>query len=305
MRAFVERYAMLFTRHKSFGRKAAEIISLLIKSLRLETMFSADGTPTFGLKWTAPSPPKHSEISEVLAIPKKLSEKSKIPWIIVLDEFQNIVQFEGDINLIAEIRSQTLEQKNVNYVFMGSETTILEKLFSSADEKFFNSVRKEPIGLISREEFSKFIITQFASRGVRVSQETAEAICGWARDIPANVQHFCAVIWDSIPDGVRSFEEKDFGAFLRQEVEYQDEHFLQLWKALTNEADRAILRELANRGPSLMTTEFCYTVGLDKSTVSRRITNLTHGQLGFLLHKRRDGYHFSDPFFEEWVRQKA
>lgn len=305
IKAFIERYAMLFTKHKTFGKKAGEIVSLLIKALKLETSFSEDGTPTFGLKWETPAFPKHSDIAEVLTIPKKLSEKSKKPWIVVLDEFQNIIQFEGDINLLAEFRSAVLEQRNVNYVFMGSETTILERLFSSADEKFFNSVRKEPIGLISRAEFTKFIINQFKKRNVCVSQETAEKVCDWAKDIPANIQHFSAVIWDSIPDDARLFEEKDFPEFLKREVEYQDEHFLQLWKALSNEADRTILRELAKRGPSLMTAKFCYSVGLDKSTASRRILKFTQGQLGFLLHKRRDGYYFSDPFFEEWVRQKT
>lgn len=305
IKGFIERYAMLFTKHKSFGKKAGEIVNLLVRALKLETFFSEDGSPTFGLKWEPPSSPKHSDISEVLAIPKKLSAGSKKPWIIVLDEFQNITQFEGDINFLAEFRSAVSDQRGVNYVFMGSETAILEKLFGSSNEKFFNSARKEPIGLISRAEFKKFIANQFKKRGVCVSQETAEKICEWSKDIPANIQHFCAVIWDSIPDKARSFEEKDFPEFLKREVEYQDEHFLQLWKTLPSEADRAILRELAKRGPSLMTTEFCYSVGLDRSTVSRRISKFIQGQLGFLLHKRRDGYHFSDPFFEEWVRQKT
>lgn len=304
-KAFIEKYAALFTGHRSFGKKAAGIVGMLVKSLRFETTFSDDGTPSFNLKWGSPALPSHSDVSEVLKLPDKLASKSKKPLILVFDEFQTILQFKDEIDIIAEIRSAALGQKNINYVFMGSETSMLERMFSSSDEKFFNSVRKEPVGLIAREEFVKFIISRFAKRGVQINSETADSICKWARDIPADIQHFCAVIWDSLPVSASSFGEKDFPAFLAGEIEYQDERFLQLWKALSGESDRMILRELAFRRHSQMTSEFCHSVGMDKSTISRRLKKLTHGQLGFILHKRRDGYYFSDPFFEEWVRQKA
>lgn len=304
-KTFVEKYAALFTKHRSFGKKAAGIISMLVRSLRLETTFSDSGSPSFGLRWVSPSPPSHADVAEVLALPNGLASKSKKPVIIVLDEFQTAISLKGAVDVIAEIRSATLGQSNINYVFMGSETSMLEKIFSSAEEKFFNSVRKEPVGLIAREEFIPFVIGCFAKRGVHIGPSTADSLCAWARDIPADIQHFCAVIWDALPPSARSCDEKDFPRFLTAEIEYQDERFLQLWKALPSEADRAILRELAMRRHSPMTAEFCSAAGLDKSTASRRLKRLTHGQMGFVLHKRRDGYYFSDPFFEEWVRQKA
>lgn len=145
-RAFVERYAALFTTHASFGKRAGELVNRLIKGLRLETAFSGDGTPIFGLKWGIPSPPRPSDVAQALALPVDLSRKARRPWIIVLDEFQNVSQFKGDANVVAEMRSAIQGHRNINYVFMGSERATLERLFSSADEKFFNSVRKdEPV----------------------------------------------------------------------------------------------------------------------------------------------------------------
>ncbi|MFH1653549.1 MAG: ATP-binding protein [Pseudomonadota bacterium] len=300
---FIEKFSNLFTTHRSFGSKAVKYIGKTIKGIQLKATVGDDGKPVINTSWVSPKNEQSYDIAQVLAIPQMLAEKNESPFIIAIDEFQMIseIQVKG-INLIGELRNQVMRSQNVNYLFLGSEISTLERLFSGSNEKFFSSVQKEFIGYIDRSHFIEYIQSQFEKRDVKTPEEIINFMCDWSKDIPATIQQLAAAIWDFLPDNVKKLSIDLVEQALHEEVARKGVYFMQLWKGLDS-LDQRILQRMASTelsNPNAL--EFYMPLAVDRSTVFRHVNQLSEGKKGYILHKRSDGIHFCDPFFREWIK---
>lgn len=234
-----------------------------------------------------------------------LLSESKKRLLICFDEFQMAKDLDG-ADLIAEMRTAFQRHDMITYVFMGSETGILNELFGSPREKFFNSAVKFHLGPIAREAFTRFIQEKFAMRDISVSVDVCGAIYRWGAGISAHIQHLCSAIWDFMPEGKGAVSAGSIEEVVRNDTDANDGLYLQMWQTIGDAKDQMLLQRLSRaKGLAVSSAEFCGPLSMNPATVTRRLAKIASKTRGVLIHQRASGYAFSDPFFEEWVRRKT
>lgn len=302
---FLERYGTLFTRKTAWASRALQILKTGLKGFKLDIELDEKGSPAASLNWEGKGSVKAQDIQEILLLPQRLAHKNKQRFVICFDEFQ-VSQAISGVDLVAEMRTSFQEQPDVTYIFMGSEMSVLDQLFSSPREKFFNSATKFHVGPISRDDFIQFMKKQFSKRGLSLSHQTGDLLCQWAHDVPAHIQHLCSCLWDLLPSDEREITPDRVQGAVLSDIESRGQFYLQIWQTIGDEKDKLILRRLATAGDlAVSSPEFCLPLSMNPATATRRLRKMVAKTRGAVIHQRSTGYVFSDPFFEEWVRQKT
>lgn len=304
-RSFVERYGALFTQRVPIARRAIDFLKSGLKGFGIDIALSDDGSPTASINWKGPGNMGKQSIPEILDLPQRLATSLKRRFLICFDEFQ-VARDLDEVDLVAEMRAAFQHHDRITYVFMGSETHILNQLFSSPQEKFFSSAVKFHLGPISRDEFARFIQSKFRERNVTVSNEVCDAICQWGEDIPSHIQHLCSAIWDFVPGNRHSISADSIKEVMDSEINFNNDLYLQMWQSAGDAKDQMLLQRLARvKDVAISSAVFCAPLSMNPATVTRRFNKIASRTRGALIHWRSSGYAFSDPFFEEWVRQKT
>ena len=71
---------------------------------------------------------------------EEFAEKKNIYIVMILDEFQHIEKFNYMNETLAAMRSSIQFQKRVQYIFSGSSTTFINKIFAAATSAFWRQV---------------------------------------------------------------------------------------------------------------------------------------------------------------------
>src|SRR5580693_5546691 len=113
---------------------------------------------------------------------------------ICLDEFQQISQFNGGAVENA-IRNQVQEQREVGYVFAGSQPSLMREMLS-ARRPFHKAGPQVFLDKIPAEDWKAFITRQFGKRGRKLDEQGMEALLTTADLIPYDVQRLAHELWD-------------------------------------------------------------------------------------------------------------
>lgn len=97
-------------------------------------------------------------LEDVLNLIEKLG-KPEDKIIVVLDEFQDI--FRINTGLDRMLRSVIQVHKNVNYVFMGSNESMIRDIFEKKDSPFYRFGILYPLGKIPEAKFRLFLEYNF------------------------------------------------------------------------------------------------------------------------------------------------
>ena len=139
-----------------------------------------------------------------------------------------------------------------------------------------------------------------SSANWRIARTTVASILAFADGVSGDVQELCEALYESTPDG-GEVDAGNFAAafdivFSRELRVYED-----IVERLTPQQFK-VLKALAQNGlVKAFSADFTGKVGLLPSSVKRVITRLQDDRIIFL---RKGGYHFFNPFFREWLRQR-
>jgi hypothetical protein len=131
---------------------------------------------------------------EVFALPEELTRHADFGMAVCLDEFQQITQFNGG-SAENVIRNQVQQQRQVGYVFAGSQPSLMRKcsppaaLFTSLGPQVF-------LDKIDAADWKEFITAQFKKRGRTITDAALEFLLTAADLIPYNVQRIAHELWD-------------------------------------------------------------------------------------------------------------
>ena len=119
-----------------------------------------------------------------------LLETSNKKVLIALDEFQIIRTF-SEKNSEAYLRSLIQNLKNVNFIFLGSNNSIMESIFTDSKKPFYQSTQYMMLDEIDNKEYSGFIVNQFQKGKYKIAINDAELILKICRSHTYYVQYLC------------------------------------------------------------------------------------------------------------------
>ena len=288
---------------------AGELAALILKKLYREFPFerikksivnfrivpAASVNPVTGeidVKFLAGSGSRADELEDVLNLCDELSSVKKKP-VIVFDEFQEI--FRIDKNLVAKLRSIMQNHTNINYVFLGSQESMIREIFEKKKSPFYHFGYVLNLARIPDAEFLNFLTERFSNFKTDVKIISSE-ILEITGSHPYYTQQLAFFTWDMINrDNIINEPVK---RAIEDLVKNQDNNFERLWNTLIT-TDRKVLISLVKSNNKPLSHDFSETAdNLPVSTIHSSLKRLVKD--GFLL-KEGSEYIFDDPFFKIWL----
>ena len=239
---------------------------------------------------------------EVFALPEEITRHADFRMAICLDEFQQITQFNGG-SVENVIRNQVQQQRQVGYVFAGSQPSLMQEMLS-ANRPFHKAGPQMFLDKIDSADWKEFIVVELRKRGRTITEPALEFLLKSADLIPYDVQRIAHELWDYAElQDKQQLDVSDVEAVVNALVSGQSTYYELLWEQLAPR-QRAALQALAARGPADIYSQTLreeFRLG-PASTVQKAFQSLDAKDI---LDRYKGVYFFLDPLFPLWIKQRT
>jgi len=304
--AFLEGYARAIASVESKWERARAWLMEAIASTRPEIRYEPKETGLGRFSVAFPQVTTARDLNrlanEVFTLPGKLAAERKRTVVVALDEFQAIDRFDGG-SVEHTLRAAAQLQRQVGYVFAGSEPSLMEKMIGPR-RPFYKAGPVMRLQKISPTVFGDFIERRFVKSGIRAESGLAEAIVDLAGNLPYDVQRLAHETWDDVrARGGRKVTLEDLHGTLARLLSEQETIFEALWQRLTLQ-QRATLRAVVLQGGREIHSadaRFRHRLG-GPSTIQKSLGALTKQDV---LLKEGPRYLVVDSLLREWVARRT
>ncbi len=238
-------------------------------------------------------------MERLLELPGELAGERNRRVVLVLDEFQEVVEIDRALPRL--MRSVFQRQPEVSHIYLGSRRHTMERIFNDENEPFWRSAKRMELGAIEADKFRPFITGRFGQTGKTIEPAGVEMILTTTQGHPYATQELCYFAWQRVQARGTATEDDIQGA-LSDVLRSEDSHFSVVWDSLSGQ-QRVLLQSLALEEGRPLTSEYRRRYGLPPtSSVQRALQVLERSELVV-----RDGGRawVSEPFLAEWLREKA
>lgn len=298
---FCKRYAKLIA-HELFNWKdnlkvLSDNFSNSFKGLKPSVTFDESGNPSFSLQ--AERIDKQADVETILNIPNKIKKKSTPKICIAFDEFQEISRI--DPFLINWMRSSFQFHKNISYIFLGSQQSLMESIFSSYNSPFYEFGTKMNIEPIQEKELEKFIKDRFKSQDISIEQDLVDQILELSEGHPHFTQFFASEVFYLITSGKDQKDDDFKRTWLTKTINGQSSIFQHIYDQLSN-IQRIVLMTLVLKAPEdeLYSSRVRDKFGLPvSSSLNATLNALVKKDI---VTKNGLNYNLVNPIFKQWLK---
>lgn len=227
--------------NKTFGFKSTfEGLVKILKGLRPSATVNTEGK--ISISFLTEQGEKLIHFSKIFENIKILSKEKNIPFLIVLDEFQQIHHIQGAEALLRD-SFQNLPS-SIPIVVMGSKFHVLSEIFSRPNAPFANWGFTVDFRDIPYRTYCKYIQDRFTTKKLKLSLDNSIFLQDEAFRCPETINRVCAYIMLKNHDKAIGIEEINEGIHLL--IETSQSQYEQLLSNFTLE-EMAVLRAFANK----------------------------------------------------------
>ena len=230
-------------------------------------------------------------LEDVLNLMEQLSSPSN-RTIVILDEFQEIIRFGKGID--RKLRSIMQLHQNINYVFLGSQESMMREIFEKKKSPFYHFGLLLPLTKIEKTHFRAYInagMSGICSHPEKITDEVLDFTDGH----PYYTQQLAYSVWNNLK---QSPDNKDaVGQSIVDTIQTHDFDYERLW-ATFNNTDKNMLTLLAQKNDTSTLPLSKANSTKPTSTIFSSIKRLMAN--GAVLKTNR-GYEIDDPFFTKWI----
>ncbi len=307
--AFLEGYARALFSIETRVDRARGWLRDMLGGVRPEVRVETPGAGRGPLAISFPAARTGRDIStlaqEVFALPGRLADARRSRLAIALDEFQAIGSFEGNgkaprmHQVEHALRAAVQHQRQVGYVFSGSEPTLMERMLGRS-RPFYKAGPVMRLEKIDPEVFAAFVEARFTATRLRPEPGLGAAVVELAGNLPYDVQRLAHEVWDDArAAGNKTVGLEDLHATLTRLLGEHEALFEATWQRLTL-AQRATLRAaVLEEGLELLSGDARarYRLG-GPSTVQASLDALVREDV---LAREGRRYLVVDSLLREWV----
>ena len=296
---FCEQYSAAVCRLVGKGRETIDLLTTYLSHLHPTVMVGGEASVTvrfdYGLKMSAVS------LSSVLDMAERIAtEKLKRPIVVAFDEFQEIQRLSPDLPLEGVFRGCIQEHQLVRYLFFGSKTHMLKRMFGDRERPFYKSAATMRLDKPPAAESADFVRRRFASRSIGIDEGMSERIVRESENIPYYLQQLSSLVFESVVGREGDWvEEEDIAAAIDGLLDENADYYCERLSALSA-SQRMLLSALSREPVREFTADYRGRHSLaGSSSVHTALKVLVEG--GFV--ESTDGTYFvGDPFFARYVR---
>ena len=260
-----------------------------------------DGKPELTLSFAAMKPGV-AELREVLELPAKLCPKGR-RMLVAIDEFQEVAEMGLGANFERVMRSVIENHSDISYVFLGSKTHLLKRMFSTPSRPFYRSAQIFSLGLPPSDESQDFLVGRFKSVGIHLSETVARKMTELSGNVPYYLQALGSWVFRNVSErNGKEVRMSDVDVGYSQMYEAERDLCESIFRQMP-ESQRLVARALAVEPVGTFTAEyrahhFLPTLSTVSTAVRRLVAN---SQIDAV-----DGiYRIIDPLFANHLRRTA
>ena len=270
----------------------------------LHPTFSFGGDLAVSVKFDHGAKMTSQSLSSVLDLAERVAQDIGGKRIVVaFDEFQEICRLSPDLPLEGIFRGCIQSHEHIRYVFFGSKTHMLMRMFGDKSRPFYKSASVIKLGKPPRDESVAFVKSRFASCSIIIDDEVANMIVDISENIPHYVQQLSSIIYEIVQADCRDYlEPRDVEKSAEDLISENSDYYAERLASLSI-TQRLLVSALA-REPAKSFKEAYrrkYSLG-GSSTVNTALKVIRDGGI---VESDESGYFISDPFFARYVRSSA
>jgi len=235
---------------------------------------------------------------EVLNLPETIAAKKGIKFIICLDEFQNLANFNDYLNFEKKLRACWQRHKSVTYCLYGSKRHMMTDIFNNPSKPFYRFGDIMMLPKIETTKWISFITESFKNTGKQMDDITAANIPLVMKNHSWYVQQLAHYVWNLTQKKATFIE---LNAALNELIQansplYQKE--IETISATQLNLLKAVAKgEVQFTSAAVMQRHFLGT----PRNVSKNKTTLINNDI---IHEVNQVYEFVDPAFELWFKKQ-
>ncbi|MBL7203320.1 MAG: hypothetical protein ISS63_03165 [Desulfobacteraceae bacterium] len=277
--------------------KMVKAIPHILPGLRPTLAPNPDGTLSFSVEYIAKEKEVFQILAEVLEYPERASIKKKKQFVVIIDEFSDIVKYNGT-EVEKAIRAVVQSHQRVGYIFSGSKRSVIRDMVKNKGRAFYRMGRIMELTPIPREMFAAFIESWFIKGGYNLSDGVIDLILKNGRDISYNIQRIAHNIWEETSD-TKIVEKASVGKAIETIVSQESMSFEALWDGLSQK-QRELIVALARDNPeTVYSKDFTERWRLGVSSIQATLKALK--SRGIVEKEKQGNYRFDDEFFRIWA----
>jgi hypothetical protein len=302
--AFLEGYARALLTVEAPPDRIRAWISELLGNLRPELRLEAGSR----LSLSFPAVRTKSDVSRlaeaVFALPAQIASMRRRKLAVALDEFQAINAFdEGSHEVEHALRAAIQHQRQVGYVFSGSEPTLMERMLTRS-RPFYKAGPVLRLERIPADQFAAFLEARFQKTGVRPEPGVGAAIVELAGNLPYDVQRLAHEAWDDVRGaGTRRVGLDQLHATLLRLLNEHHAIFEAMWQRLTVPQRGALRAVVLEDGREILSADVRARHRLSgPSSVQASLGALIRDEV---LSRENSRYIVIDSLLREWVARRT
>jgi hypothetical protein len=229
-------------------------------------------------------------------MPEKMCETGK-RMIVFFDEFQECEKLSS-INFEQLLRSKIQHQKNVNYLFLGSKTHLMNDLFNNKNRAFYNSAAQMILGTLPQGDTIVYLQKKFNAHGMSIDNDTACTLIAAAGDIPHYIQLLASEVWQYMVDTEKTVTASIIANSAERVLMLKSDYYMEVFDR-QSQTKKQLLQALSKDGKNIFSASYIRTHRLKSvATIQRAAKELLAGGIVEKLHGE---YFIADPFFKLFV----
>ena len=222
-------------------------------------------------------------IEDVMAMLQKVSTPDN-KLIVVFDEFQSILEI--DKNMDKQLRAIMQEQTGINYIFLGSQESMMTDIFECVKSPFYHFGMLMRLSKIPYDDFKAYLTERLSSVTVSAEQ-VADEILAFTGCHPYYTQELAFAVWNNLSLGK---QEDVMKLSVDDIIATHDLDYERLWLNF-NKTDKYVMASISMGSNPIQDRK------LPTSTMTSAALRLT--KKGYIF--RSDKYEVEDPFFQKWI----
>mgnify|MGYP002674252093 FL=1 len=212
--------------------------------------------------------------------------------IVVLDEFQDVLRLEPHID--RRLRAIIQEQRNINYIFLGSQESLMTEIFEKVQSPFFHFGRLMHLSKLPHDEFLDYLFHGFQTliSDSAMNRSIAESVLKETRCHPYYTQQLASEVWNLIPRNT-PLSITIVNRAIENLVNSHDLDFDRLWDTLP-QSQRKVLLLIAQEHPFANVPDFPATTLYSAAQKLQKA--------GLLI--KTPAFEVEDPFFRHWIKSR-
>jgi len=250
----------------------------------------------FSLSFDIKELKKHSH--EILDLPELIAKKKNIKFIICLDEFQNLSNFSGYLELEKKMRASWQRQRNVTYCLYGSKRHMMSHIFNSPSKPFYRFGDIMLLPKIETTKWIKFICKSFETSGKQIPENIAAKIPELMKNHSWYVQQLAHYAWNMTS---KKATDVEVNAALKELIQANSPLYQKEVESISA-TQLNLLKAVAKEETKFTSTAVMlnYNLGTPRN-VSKNKDILINNDL---IHEQNGVYEFLDPAFELWFKKQ-